>query len=480
LNNYLEISNKNLNLIILFILLIEFIFAAFSLLGNAEIVASLVCILLILILGLLREEFIPFLLNIFILTTLYITFPEKGFYRYELSNKNIYPFEILLIIFLLWFLIKEIYTGFSFLKKLTKIDLLIILWIIGLLIAAFRGISFGRSVSDLIFETRFLFFVCVYIIFSFFLSKETLRKGFLSSLVIIGVFLVLVNILNLFSIGEQIRVGGQTRITGGEQSAIFSTIAFFSLAFALYHPKKFYLLITVFFICGLFILISYQRASYVQFLASFLFMGLFIEWKKKKFFVISIIVILSFLIIVFVGASVFNINLENYSAAFSERATSLELQTKDNSILGRYIEYYLAYTNIKENPVFGSGMGLVLKFLSPTDFGPLPTERIVLHNELLWMALKSGIPNALLFIFLVVFVILVSKKNYKETTDVNHKAFLLGAISSLIGIVILAQFEDAFHKHRVGYMFWAVLGIIGAYYRSYRHQRSINISTNDI
>jgi hypothetical protein len=469
LNRSINIPAKKLKYFILSIITIEVFFALLSLLTNAEIIASIICVLMILVYGLLQEEYIPFLLNIFLLTTLYTTFPDVGFYRYEIGGINIYPFEIILLIFFFWFMLKELNLGFPILRRITKIDLFILFWILGLGIAFLRGYLLGRSVSNMIFEMRFLLFLIVYIIFSFFMEKEELRKTFLFSLIFIGIFLILVNIANIFSIGEEVRVGGQTRITSGEQSAIFSVIAFFSLAYALYDKRLFFILISIFFICCIFVLISYQRASYVVFLASFIFMGLVIEKDKKKFFIAAIFVIITLLIIAFIATNVFSLNLESYYSAFSERATSIKLQTKDNSILGRYIEYFLAYSNIKNNPILGSGMGLVLKFLSPSDFGPVPTTRIVIHNELLWMALKSGIPLALYFVFVIAFILLVGRKMYKVNTENKYKALLLGTMSSIVGIIVLSLFEDAFHKHRVGYLLWAMIGIIGLFYRDYKN-----------
>jgi O-antigen ligase len=110
-------------------------------------------------------------------------------------------------------------------------------------------------------------------------------------------------------------------------------------------------------------------------------------------------------------------------------------------------------------------MGLVFKYLAPSDFGPIPTTRIVPHNELIWMALKTGIPNTILFCSIIFYAVFIGRRIYKKNSDPKEKAFLLAVISTIIGILIRAQFEDTFHKHRIGFAFWFLLGTVSYFNR---------------
>ncbi|MEM3063424.1 MAG: hypothetical protein QW303_07770, partial [Nitrososphaerota archaeon] len=125
---------------------------------------------------------------------------------------------------------------------------------------------------------------------------------------------------------------------------------------------------------------------------------------------------------------------------------------------------------IREHPFLGTGMGVVLHYILPSDFGPVPVDRIVPHNELIWMAFKNGIPSVILFCLIIFYATYFGRKAYIKIENSLEKAFVLSAITTLVGIFVRCQFEDSLHKHRIGFMFWVMLGIVGYYIR--HHSRN--------
>ena len=458
--------------ILIMVILLESLFGLAAIISNSEIIASIIVLSLLITLCLLDSKLIPPVLIIYIFTSLYTTYPDLGFYRYDLGGRNLYTFELLLIILFIWILIKEISQNFPTFKKLVLLDYLIIIWIAITSIAIIRGVLAGRNISDIVFETRFLVFLFGYYIFSVLLEKKEVLNLILYGLLISGIIIFCYTIINLVDHNFIIRIGGQTRLISGEQGFIVGFLAIISLCFALYDKNKNYILMAAFFVCVIMLVISYQRSSYMQFFASFIILAIFIEKGKKKFFIWTVVLSACFVMIIFTLSLLFNFKLDSMVNAFSERTLSIKVETNDPSVLGRYIEYGLSYIHIKSEPVLGTGMGLVLKFLSPTDFGPVPTVRIVPHNELEWMALKTGIPNTLLFCGIIFYSIYSGKRIYKKLTDPKEKAFLLAVISTLTGIIIRAQFEDSFHKHRIGFALWILLGTVAFFNR--REKISVN------
>ena len=85
------------------------------------------------------------------------------------------------------------------------------------------------------------------------------------------------------------------------------------------------------------------------------------------------------------------------------------------------------------------------------------------------MAFKNGIPSVILFLFFIGYAIVQGRKAYLKIEDPIQKAFVLGTICTIAGILVRGQFEDSLHKHRVGFMLWALLGILSYYIKEYLH-----------
>jgi hypothetical protein len=340
--------------ILIIVILLESLFGFVAIVSNSEIIASIIFLSLLITLCVLDSRLIPPVLIIYIFTSLYTTYPDLGFYRYDLGGRNLYTFEILLTMLFIWVFINEINQNFPTFKKLKLLDYLIVVWTGVIVFSIIRGILAGRNISDIVFETRFLVFLFGYYIFSVLLEKKEVLNLILIGLVISGIFLFLYSIIDIADNDFVIKVGGQTRLISGEQGFIFGFLSIISLCFALYDKNKSYFLMIAFFLSIIMIVISFQRASYLQFFASYIFLAIFIEKGKKKFFIWTMILSIGFIMMIFISSLLFNYKLDSLVNAFSERTLSIKVETNDPSVLGRYIEYGLSYLHIKNEPILGT------------------------------------------------------------------------------------------------------------------------------
>jgi hypothetical protein len=381
--------------------------------------------------------------------------------------------EILVVMMWSWMLFDRIvHASNPSAKSFMMLDYLVILWTLILLGSVVHGILAGRDSSDIAYESRFLLFVPVYFLYSSVIEKKTNIRFHLITLVGIAVFLIVVASITIVSTTFLVRVGGQTRLVIGEHGFYFCMMATLFFSLALHDGKRVLLYFIGFFLSIAMVVVSYQRTSYVELLVSLLLLGLLIEGKRRKYFVWSVGILATVLL---PAALFWGPYFANYARAFGERTSSIRAETGDPSIIGRYIEYALSYVQIRAHPIIGTGMGTAINYILPTDFGLEPIKRIVPHNEILWMAFKNGIPSVLLFLTFVGYAVVQGRKAYMKIVEPIQKAFVLGAICTIAGILVRAQFEDTFHKHRIGFMFWALLGILAYYIRE--HLRAEKITT---
>ena len=168
------------------------------------------------------------------------------------------------------------------------LDYLVITWTLILLASVAHGILAGRDLSDIAYESRFLLFVPVYFLYANIIEKRTNIRFHLITLVCIGIFLIVVTSISVVNTTFFVRVGGQTRLVMGEHGFYFCMMATLFFSLALHDSKRVLIYLLGFFLSIAMVVISYQRASYVQLFFCLFLLGMLIEGKRRKYFVLSI------------------------------------------------------------------------------------------------------------------------------------------------------------------------------------------------
>ena len=95
-----------------------------------------------------------------------------------------------------------------------------------------------------------------------------------------------------------------------------------------------------------------------------------------------------------------------------------------------------------------------------------PVKRSGAHNVFLYLALHVGLPGMLLFGWIVVRVVLRTSEEYRKTHDWFSRAVLVGAVVSVIGLILRLQFDQML-VGSLAVLFWVLLAMAVLSYPSY-------------
>ncbi len=147
-------------------------------------------------------------------------------------------------------------------------------------------------------------------------------------------------------------------------------------------------------------ILTFSRGGYLG-LGAGLLMAPLIFWKEIKRVYKKVVIICFFLLLIFLS----------FSNPFSSRVFSI-LDFKEGSNQGRLATWKQALSVVAKNPLFGVGLGNYPLEIKPTaDY----REPIYAHNTYLDIALDSGIPNALIWLSLLLFSLLDFFRRAKES-----------------------------------------------------------------
>jgi O-antigen ligase/polysaccharide polymerase Wzy-like membrane protein len=126
--------------------------------------------------------------------------------------------------------------------------------------------------------------------------------------------------------------------------------------------------------------------------------------------------------------------------AARERLLSLGRYESDNSLRFRLTESRHVVDEIKQSPVFGSGLAASIYWGRPWE-GVKPTERTFAHNAYLWLAWKLGLVGAVLLVGAILFVLI---GRAPPTADPLFKSLRTGAKASLLALALTSVTFPAF------------------------------------
>ena len=113
---------------------------------------------------------------------------------------------------------------------------------------------------------------------------------------------------------------------------------------------------------------------------------------------------------------------------------------------------------IKDYPLFGVGYGLFSRTIP--HYAPIGT--IDAHNTYLILAAEMGIPALLVFLLIVFIMVKNSYWLYKNCKDKFIRAFALGMLGGLFGLLMVNMFGSRLNSEEVSTYFWIYAGLIMA------------------
>ncbi len=262
---------------------------------------------------------------------------------------------------------------------------------------------------------------------------------------------------------EDSRVGGvfeQPNMLGG----YFVYMMFFFLSFFLSYWRsfKYWLLLIPFLACFRGIMVTFSRGAYL----ACAFGGLMTTFfKNKALFVVAIILLCFSLMIPGVMPEGIRYRLAStFGGSNKVLSTNVEDIT-DKSAEIRIIIWKGAIEMIKDQPVFGFGYGMfpyVIGSYAPT------VEGRDAHNTYLILAAEMGIPALVLFLIILALLIANARWLYIRSKDRYFKAFALGVLGGLFGLLLVNMFGSRLNSEEVSSYFWVYSGLLMAAVRMKR------------
>lgn len=253
---------------------------------------------------------------------------------------------------------------------------------------------------------------------------------------------------------EESRVGGvfdQPNMLG----AFFVYNMFFFLSFFLYYWRslKYWLLFIPFLACLRGIMVTFSRGAYLAFGFGSLMSAFF---RSKALFCISLLLLIASLINpVYLPEGM----RERLASTFGgEKVVSTNVEDiTDSSAGNRILIWKGAMEMIKAQPLFGYGYGMfphVIGYFIPQ------MQDMDAHNTYLIIAAEMGIPALLIFLLILCMLIKNAVWLLKHTEDRYFKAFAVGILGNIFGLMAANMFGSRLNSEEVSAYFWIYSGLL--------------------
>ena len=300
----------------------------------------------------------------------------------------------------------------------------------------------------------------------YFLALNMVRDKQALKRVVIAMMLVTI-IIGLMAIRDYDFVKDATSLAGARVGGIFEapntlagffvyTMFLFLGFFLVYFPRlKYLLLIFPFLVVFRGIMVTFSRGAYI----GCAFGGLAITFFKSKFLFLIIALLLFFTLL---NPSFLPKGIRNRmgSTFYDEKVASTSLEEiKDESAQVRIELWKGAIAMTKDRPIFGYGYGTFPYVIGNYVPG---LSNFDAHNTYLILAAEMGIPALLIFLLILFIMIKNARWLYLKSKDKFVRAFALGMLGCLFGLVMVNMFGSRLNSEEVGAYFWIYAGLIMA------------------
>jgi len=301
--------------------------------------------------------------------------------------------------------------------------------------------------------------ILYFIVFNMVKDKETLRKTVITMMLVILIvaFMAAIDYLDVryASTIEKARVGGvfeQSNTLGG--FFVYNMFLFLGFFFSYFPNFRYYLMLIPFLVCFRGIMVTFSRGAYIG--CAFGMIAAAFFKNKILFAVVIFLLIFSILNPMILPPGIRN-RME--STFFSDKVLTTDIEDlRDPSAQSRIIIWKGAIEMIKDNPLFGVGYGLFPSVIP--SYAPI--GNMDAHNTYLILAAEMGIPALILFLIILLIMIKNARWLYKKTKDKFIKAFSLGMLGGLFGLIVVNMFGSRLNSEEVSAYFWIYAGLIMA------------------
>jgi len=413
--------------------------------------------LMILFFGRFKKPELPFLA-----LTAYLPFSKILIGRFGAETTGLNLTNILMIIVILSWVSHSIYKRERLFSKST-LNPIILLFCLWGLFSVLRGkFLYGRYYD---FEDFFILFkrwitpvLLYFIALNMVKDKENFKKA-IFVMMSVTFIVALMAIRDYISFGdsgslEESRIGGvfeQPNMLG----AFFVYNMFFFLGFFFYYWRsfKYQLLLIPLLVCFRGIMVTFSRGAYI----AFGFGSLMIVFFKNKilFLFALILIIIAILNPVFLPEG---IRYRMSSTFANQQVISTDIEeVTDSSVERRLLIWKGAMAMIKGQPLFGFGYGIfpyIIGYYVPQVPNADP------HNTYLMIAAEMGIPGLIIFLAILFMLIKNSWWLLRHIKDRYFKAFALGMLGCLFGLIVANIFGSRLNSEEVSSYFWILSGLL--------------------
>jgi len=118
--------------------------------------------------------------------------------------------------------------------------------------------------------------------------------------------------------------------------------------------------------------------------------------------------------------------------------------------------YVPAFKEFAKSPVLGLGKSSTTSFIAGTGEA---------HNYYLRILIEMGIPGLIAFLYLLISIVKMSLKVYKNSSFEVGKGVGLGCLLVTMSLMVASTAQDAFTPVKVNEFFWMLAGLSGVAYR---------------
>jgi putative inorganic carbon (hco3(-)) transporter len=341
------------------------------------------------------------------------------------------------------------------------------------LIGLFIGMALVALFRGSYYETGYLWLAFIEFkrwvtpVFLFFLVLNTVKERWMIKNVVITIIIVC-TLVGLMAIYEYINIGDvgdleNARVGGISEhsnslAAFFSYYIFLPFGFFLMNRKKpmYWLLLLPFLIQFRGIMVTFSRGGYLAFAAGFGAISFFRSKGTLLAMIIGVFILFQFPQFL-PGGIRYRMaqTIEKKTSTYADVSENLEGSLEASSAI-RIKIWKAAIEMIKDNPVFGVGYGL-FDLMLPRY---LPGVQMDAHNTYLILAAEMGIPTLLVFLIIVMVAGIQALMLYYQTKDPFSKAFALGMLGGIAGLLMSNMFGSRLDSQEVSSYFWILCALL--------------------
>jgi len=370
----------------------------------------------------------------------------------------------------------------------SKLSLTYILFILWALFSVFYAINPTEVIVNVSRQFNVLLMFISMVILLFSINNFNYLFWIISIFLSVEIYAVLIDAFNLININGRIDGGQLKGVTANRNITAFSLALKIPFVLFLIHISKNsfikFGLSTIIFLAALCLTMIQSRASFIAlgFISLFyIIIQIFLFKEENKRF--KRLFQIGFLVFPIIFAVLTNqFFLADKGADVIRRASTISIQTEDDSIKQRLRYYEDVVTHITSNPFIGVGIGNWK--LKSIDYDSKDIRGYVVpyhaHSDFIQIGAELGIIGFLLYLGIFIWAIFYIYKLLRfSKLNRNNKILILFTLTSLVVYTIDANLNFPIARPQVLVIWTFLLGLITVFYQK-NNSKSINFDSNKV